>query len=238
MLEERRALLAALFEGPLASNATVTSDAAVATVASDLSDDALRVFTEEEAYVAEAAPARRREFRAGRACAHAALAALGVPVVPVLRGAGREPLWPAGIVGCITHTAGFCAAALAHSSTYQGVGLDAELDEPVTAQFVNRVCSEKEREQLRRFGPLEHWANVVFSAKESIHKLQYPLSRQTLYWHDLEISLEAPRVDAPVATFWARFLSDAPPFRTGTRLQGRWSKAAGLVLSGCVFTRG
>ena len=44
--------------------------------------------------IRRAAPARRREFAAGRACARHALAALGVGAVAVPQAKDRAPLWP------------------------------------------------------------------------------------------------------------------------------------------------
>ena len=221
MLAERRTLLAALFDA---------AGGRVATVASDFSAAAPPVFPEEEALIAEAAEARRVEFRIGRGCAHAALGALGVPALPVLRGTRREPLWPVGIVGSITHTTGFCAAAVAHTQDYRALGLDAELDQRVADDFVRRVCSPSEIARCAELGPIEHLANVVFSAKEAVHKLQYPLSGQVLYWRDLEVLLDPPH--ASPGTFRTRFLNPSGPFRAGALLEGRWLREAGLILTG------
>ncbi|MEV4420566.1 hypothetical protein AB0L40_11415 [Patulibacter sp. NPDC049589] len=69
-------------------------------------DPAASVFPEEFVAVRHAVETRRREFVTGRACAHRALAALGVPVVPIMSGPNREPLWPEGVVGSITHGSG------------------------------------------------------------------------------------------------------------------------------------
>jgi 4'-phosphopantetheinyl transferase EntD len=223
MLAERRTLLAALF------------DSAVATVASDLSCDSVRVFPEEEALIQDAAEARRVEFRTGRACAHAALRKLGLEPAPVLRGVRREPLWPQGTVGSITHTAGFCAAAVAQTQDYQALGLDAELDARVSAEFVRRVCSGTEITRCAALGPIDQMANVVFSAKEAIHKLQYPLTGQVLYFRDLEIELDPAQTGA--GTFGARFLCPSLPFQRGQLLAGRWRREAGLILTGAALAR-
>ncbi len=223
MLAARRTLLATLF------------DSAVVTVASDLADDTLRAFPEEEALIVDAAEARRLEFRTGRACAHAALEGLGVKAVPVLRGARREPLWPVGIVGSITHTTGFCAAAVAQTQDYRALGLDAELDARAADDFVRRVCSANEIARCAELGPVEHLANVVFSAKEAVHKLQYPLSGQVLYWRDLEVLLDPPHIGA--GTFRARFLGPCPPFEQGALLEGRWLREAGLILTGSALAQ-
>ena len=223
MLAERRILLAELF------------DSGVVTVASDLSGNSVSVFPEEEALIASAAETRRVEFRAGRACAHAGLSALGVKPGPVLRGTQREPLWPVGIVGSITHTAGFCAAAVAQTQDYRAIGLDAELDTRVADDFVRRVCSATEITRCAELGPIAHLANVVFSAKETVHKLQYPLSGLVLYWRDLDIELDPPHIGA--GTFQARFLNPSPPFQQGALLAGRWRRAAGLILTGATLAR-
>lgn len=74
----------------------------------------------EEALVARAVDKRRREFATGRDCARRALSQLGWDEVPILAGPKREPLWPAGIVGSITHCPGYCAAIVARSTSLLG----------------------------------------------------------------------------------------------------------------------
>ena len=46
-------------------------------------------------------------------------------------GAKREPLWPAGVVGSITHCDGYRAAAVARATDLATVGIDAEPHEPL-----------------------------------------------------------------------------------------------------------
>jgi 4'-phosphopantetheinyl transferase EntD len=62
------------------------------------------LFAEEASLLGPGSVEKRwREFAAGRSCARKALAASGHAPVAVLQGAGREPVWPQGIVGSITH---------------------------------------------------------------------------------------------------------------------------------------
>ncbi|HKN97304.1 MAG TPA: 4'-phosphopantetheinyl transferase, partial [Pseudonocardiaceae bacterium] len=89
-------------------------------------DPAAYLLPEERPMVARAVAKRTREVTNARTCARRALAALGRPEVPILRGAKGEPLWPAGIVGSITHTTGYYAAAVAESTVVRSVGVDAE----------------------------------------------------------------------------------------------------------------
>src|SRR5882672_7976907 len=81
---------------------------------------------EEEALIDGAVAPRRSEFATTRSCARQALHRLGVPEGPILRGPKREPLWPPGIVGSLTHCTGYRAAAVARASDVLAIGIDAE----------------------------------------------------------------------------------------------------------------
>ena len=93
-------------------------------------DGAEDLFAQEAVAVDRAVPRRRAEFAAGRRCARAALARIGIPPAPLLRGEDREPLWPDGAVGSITHCAGYVAAAVAATEVMLSVGIDAEVHAP------------------------------------------------------------------------------------------------------------
>ena len=71
------------------------------------------LFPEEEAVIAKAVDKRRREFTTARACARAALARLGLPPVPIVPGLRGAPQRPDGVVGSMTHCAGYRACAVA-----------------------------------------------------------------------------------------------------------------------------
>src|SRR5262245_28830029 len=74
------------------------------------------LFPEEEAVVRAAVDKRRREFTTARVCARAALAKLGYPPIPILPGKRGAPTWPDGVVGSMTHCAGYRAAAVARAT--------------------------------------------------------------------------------------------------------------------------
>ena len=86
---------------------------------------------DEARFVADAVDARRREFALGRSLAHEALRAIGAPAGPIEVGAHREPLWPAGTVGSITHCDGYVGAAVAARGDVRSVGVDAEPAAPL-----------------------------------------------------------------------------------------------------------
>lgn len=136
---------------------------------------------------------RRREFAIGRACARLALdeAGCGQPIVP--RGPDRSPLWPAGYVGSITHTANYAAAAAAKSSRCQTIGIDAEVRGAVDNSLWPILFTQNEIDRLRAHEDSETAASISFSAKEAYFKAFYPLRRAWLDFDAVEIVLRDTR---------------------------------------------
>jgi len=130
------------------------------------------LFPEEEAAVRSAVAKRQQEFRAGRACARAALRKLGLPTQPLPVGPDRAPVWPEGVVGSITHTQGFCAAVAAWRHEIAGLGVDAEQRAAVQPSLLRHIGAEEERAWMARTPPPAHgdWPTLLFSAKESLYK--------------------------------------------------------------------
>ncbi|MEU8681675.1 4'-phosphopantetheinyl transferase superfamily protein [Streptomyces sp. NPDC048611] len=193
------------------------------------------MFPEEWAQVADAVPKRQREFGTVRGCARRALAELGFAPAPLLPGPHREPQWPAGVVGAMTHCAGYRAAAVARASEVRTVGLDAEPHLPVNDPgVVDLVTLPEERVQLRRLAALQPdvcWDRLVFSAKESVYKAWYPLTHR---WLDFEEALLT--LDPTDASFTAQLLVPGPVVdgRELTSFSGRWLIGAGLVVTAIV----
>lgn len=105
------------------------------------------LFPEEERLITRAVEKRRREFTTARLCARKAMERLGVAPVPVLSGLRGEPLWPQGVIGSITHCAGYRAAALAQAAGT--IGIDAEPNEPLAEGVVEAISLPQERDMLR-----------------------------------------------------------------------------------------
>jgi 4'-phosphopantetheinyl transferase EntD len=127
---------------------------------------------QEEAVVARSAEKRRRDFALGRTCARAALAELGHGSAVIEVGEGGVPLWPAGLVGSITHTSGYAAALVAEARRFSGVGVDAERVGGVTEDLWPRLFDPAERDSLSALGDAERplVATLFFSAKEACYK--------------------------------------------------------------------
>jgi 4'-phosphopantetheinyl transferase EntD len=185
------------------------------------------VFPGEEDLVATAVPGRRREFVTGRRCAREALEQLGEPPAPIRRGEAREPLWPPGVVGSITHCAGYRAAAVARRFALAALGIDAEPHEPLPDGVEGTVTVPGELAGLA--DPAVHWGRLLFSAKESIYKAWYPLCARWLGFDEVRLA-----INPATQTFTGHLLVDGtrldgkPPL---TELRGRYLIARGLILT-------
>jgi len=184
----------------------------------------LGLFPAEQALVRTAGPRRRAEFTAGRACARTALAGLGLPAVPVLAGRAGEPRWPAGVTGSITHCAGYRACAVARTADMAALGIDAEPDAGLPAELIESVADRAERAWIARqaaagseAGPAVRWDRLLFSAKEAVGKLWYPLTGRWLGFGQLTVFPD------PAGTFSAQV--------DGSRLTGRWLARDGLIVT-------
>jgi 4'-phosphopantetheinyl transferase EntD len=187
------------------------------------------LFPEEEAVIARAVDKRRREFTTARGCARKALATLGHGPVPIVPGERGAPSWPEGVVGSMTHCDGYRAAAVAPADRVRTVGLDAEPNGPLPDGVLDTIATPAEIGWLAGLGADGSgvcWDRLIFSAKESIYKAWFPLTRR---WLDFESAVVTP--DPHAGTFTARLLVPGPVV-DGERLggfSGRWIVANGLV---------
>ncbi|NJQ13817.1 4'-phosphopantetheinyl transferase superfamily protein [Streptomyces bohaiensis] len=188
----------------------------------------------EEAALVTRFPGRRAgEFAAARACARAALGGLGLPPAVILPGARGAPGWPPGVVGSLTHCAGYRGAAVARQRDLLAVGVDAEPAVRLRPGVLERVCSgDRELHSVRELlthAPLVPWDKVLFSAKESVYKAWFPLTRRHLGFGDAEVALGQPSDGGAQGAFRAR-LRGAPGEANGpTVLDGRWALLGRLV---------
>jgi 4'-phosphopantetheinyl transferase EntD len=178
----------------------------------------------EAAAVAGAVTERRREFGTVRYCARKALRQLGVSAAPILPGADRAPRWPVGVVGSMTHCAGYRAALVARSDALLGVGIDAEPHAALPAETLGLVLREEERTRLAALAegrPGMHPDRVAFCVKEAVYKAWFPLTRRWLDFADVSTFVNLD------GTFRARVRAAGP-----RDFSGRWVVGRGLVVAG------
>lgn len=183
----------------------------------------------EEHMVARAVRKRRREVTNARSCARRALAELGRPPVAILRGDKGQPLWPDGIVGSITHTTDYYAAAVAEGDRIRSIGVDAEVHGELPEGVLNHIAFGPELTRLAALGSDGiWWDRLLFSAKESVYKAWFPLTKRWLGFEDADVTV------SPDGTFHARILVDGTTTDRGaplTEMSGRWLVRDGLVLT-------
>jgi 4'-phosphopantetheinyl transferase EntD len=188
------------------------------------------LFPEEEEVVARAVDKRRREFATARGCARRALATLGLPPAAIVPGERGAPAWPSGVVGSMTHCDGYRASAVALERNVRTVGLDAEPNGPLPDGVLKVIATPAEIDWLDGAPPASGvcWDRLLFSAKESIYKAWFPLTRR---WLDFEEAVVTPDPDA--GTFDARLCVPGPVVdgRRLTGFTGRWVVRHGLVVT-------
>ncbi len=189
-------------------------------------------FPGEEAIIARSVEVRRREFITAHRCARQALAGLGQPAIAILPGTRREPLWPPGVVGSITHCLGYRAAAVARRTDLAGLGIDAEPHAPLPEGVAEQVALAEERDQLAYLTaahPGTHWDRLLFSAKESVYKAWYPLTGRWLGFEEARLTF-----DPAASVFRAQILVDGRRIEGGvplTELIGCFRVEGGLLLT-------
>ena len=189
------------------------------------------LFPDEASQMRGAVDTRLREFTTGRTCARLAIAKLGLSMAPILRGSWREPIWPSGVVGSITHCRGYRAAAVAKQKDILTVGIDAEPDEKLPPGILEQVAVARELAWLSTAPAGVHWDRLLFSAKECLFKAWFPLARDWLGFDQAVVSFH------PIeCTFEARLLVPLPaPFGVGSEfLTGRFLARDGLLLTAIV----
>lgn len=177
----------------------------------------------EAAAVAAATPARQAEFATTRACAHAALTGLCHQPTPIPAGPTGAPIWPKGIVGSLTHTSGYRAAAVAHHSDITSLGIDAEPHRHLPAGVLDLITDPRERSDLHGLHedePTVAWDRLIFSCKETAYKAWWPL----LYRN---ITISAVRVT--LDPHMGRFIARGPV--PSLELNGRWSVGSSWILT-------
>ncbi len=142
------------------------------------------------AYVAQ----RKAEFLTGRTYARRALRSLGVAAPTIGWNADRSPVWPEGVIGCITHTRDYCAAVAGRMDgphAIRGIGIDIETPGRISDGMALKTFTEAERAVLALVPEVERQGRMcaMFCAKEAFYKMQFPLTKAWVGFQDVEVEL-------------------------------------------------
>ena len=111
---------------------------------------------------------RKAEHLAGRLAAFHALRERGIAHIPDI-GENRQPVWPAGWRGSISHSGTTAIAVIDREAV--GIDLEEIFSEPVCEEIATSVVNELENQRLQacvHAFPLA--LTLAFSAKESLYK--------------------------------------------------------------------
>ncbi|MES9945810.1 MAG: 4'-phosphopantetheinyl transferase superfamily protein [Candidatus Thiodiazotropha sp.] len=146
---------------------------------------------DEEQLIEGSVTKRQREFRAGRNAAHAALRQLDAPAGPLLRGTKRQPIWPDGFIGSISHCNDNCVAACAIAGEIVSLGIDVEPLEPLKPGIARYIDTDEDKAFMQRHKDLP--PRLIFSAKESLYKCYYPLVERFFGFQSVSLDIDASR---------------------------------------------
>ncbi len=169
---------------------------------------------------------RANEFAAGRAAARLALAGLGRPPAPIPVGDHRQPQWPAGVRGSISHDEEVAVAAVADAADCSGIGIDVIAADAVDDELWGTVLSTRERAVVVTSREPAGAATAVFASKEAVFKALFPLTGRWLDFCDVEVVL-GPRPYARVTGIRPR-VELAPVRHAGRWWVGAWLDAPAL----------
>ena len=192
----------------------------------------LSPMAEEEPLIARSVAKRRNEFITVRYCARTALGELGFPPVTILKGDKGEPCWPDGVVGSLTHCAGYRGAVVGRAGVVRSLGVDAEPHDVLPDGVLDAVSLPAERAELAALPTGMHWDRILFCAKEATYKAWFPLTKRWLGFEDAHITFDVDG-SGSAGSFESTILIDGaalsgPPLSS---LAGRWSVEQDLVLT-------
>ncbi|MET0076735.1 MAG: 4'-phosphopantetheinyl transferase superfamily protein [Candidatus Thiodiazotropha lotti] len=185
---------------------------------------------EEEKLIETAVQKRQQEFRAGRHAAHLALEKLNAPWEPLLRDEKRQPLWPTGFLGSISHCRGECVAVCAKTAELASLGIDVEPLEPLPKGVDQYVHTPQDQATMATDSSLPE--RLIFSAKESIYKCFYPLIGTHMGFQSVSLSIDADRMSFE----FTPSAENTIPFPAELKFHGRFMMSESHLYTGCYLT--
>lgn len=173
---------------------------------------------------------RKEEYLKSRELAHALFSEIGISDFKLLNDDKRAPIWPSGIVGSISHSSGFAIVAI--SKEHKSIGID--LEKVMSDERYEKLKDQFLTEEEIKINQIDFnlFGTIVFSAKESLFKLIYPLCREYFGFHSAKIreiseigfSIELKSQSTSVSKFNGIY-------------QGKWQKLDDIILTSLVIPK-
>jgi 4'-phosphopantetheinyl transferase EntD len=185
-------------------------------------------FEIEERGLGRAVLKRKHEFRAGRAYARVALSTFGIKPCDIPVGKQRQPVWPPGFVGSITHTDRLSFAIAARSVDFRVLGIDIEWDTALDPDLIALVCRPEEREGGRGSEKCSvDKGKLFFVIKEAFFKSYFPATGAFLEFEDVSAT-----IDMHDQSFHAELVEPSKPSLAGRRIfRGRFGQSCGHLVA-------
>jgi 4'-phosphopantetheinyl transferase EntD len=139
---------------------------------------------DESSAFASCVPKVRRASGAVRIVARQLLSRLGQPECALPKASSGAPIWPAGIIGSLSHDSHVAVAAVGSYRDVGAIGIDVEPAELLPSALLDIVATRRERLNIAHD---PYRGRLLFVAKEAVYKALYPLDQLFLEHHDVEI---------------------------------------------------
>ena len=136
---------------------------------------------------------RQAQFLAGRIAAKNALSCFSITAEKISISEHREPIWPKGIIGSISHSNHESIAVVQHQTRVDiGVGLDIQaiFEKSEYTKLLPVILSRSDLavyNKMERCFPKQYLATLIFSAKESFFKAVFSQVSQYFDFKDVSV---------------------------------------------------
>ena len=175
--------------------------------------DVIQLHPEEMIHIAGSSAKRQTDFSTGRFCARKALEKFGLDNVSIPRKKDNQAEWPEGFTGSISHSNYMCGAVVARTKNLISVGIDIETIGGVELNMWDMLFTKAEQDFLLLQNESEQklYSTLLFSAKESFYKFQFPISSEFLEFNEVELSIRDRKIAIKVKkdNYSAQYLDKA-----------------------------
>jgi enterobactin synthetase component D len=132
---------------------------------------------------------RKAEFIAGRYCAVKILNSIGIIKKDIFSNEDGTPNWPTDILGSITHAKNYVSVSISNNPNLLGLGRDSEFifSKTLKKEVGSTIVQNGEMDYSKGFSE-EEFITFVYSAKESLFKALYPLTKTFFDFDEVEMN--------------------------------------------------